>query len=384
MDSWKEDQVKRMRLGGNRKCLEFFKKHPDWRDGMSITEKYNSEFARLYKDKLDAICEGREWSMASAKKTTAIKSSPTTNNNSTNFSMPTKSQKEDYFKSKGMENESRSDALPPSQGGKYVGFGSSYTPPPQPQSSIVPDAILNDAIGTLSKGWSLMSSTAQTAVGVAGQVAGSIATEGAKAAVVVSGTISNKLNENLNPEVTTNVSSFVSGLGAKVADTGSKGIQYFSSLVGTNGMGFVERSYYSFVSGDSNFEGNYKDNSVRKSEDLNNWDVWNDMPTQNEQKKEYPIPQSTADNSKKDSWNNDGNWESWDGKEKKGKEENGWDEATEAKEERNTAKGWDDWGDSSIKSSNATSSANAKTTAAVITTKADPAHSGWQDEWEDF
>ncbi|KAJ3342600.1 DNA repair protein rad16 [Entophlyctis luteolus] len=52
MDKWSEDQLKRMRLGGNTNALEFFKAHPSWREKMPISEKYNSEFARWYKDKL--------------------------------------------------------------------------------------------------------------------------------------------------------------------------------------------------------------------------------------------------------------------------------------------------------------------------------------------
>lgn len=66
MDKWSEDQIKKMQLGGNRKCMEFFKAHPgivysivividsllkislapillqfsDWREGMTIQEKY--------------------------------------------------------------------------------------------------------------------------------------------------------------------------------------------------------------------------------------------------------------------------------------------------------------------------------------------------------
>ncbi|KAJ3033712.1 ADP-ribosylation factor GTPase-activating protein 1, partial [Rhizophlyctis rosea] len=55
MDKWSEDQVKRMQLGGNKKALEFFKSQPDYRDGLTIQEKYQSEFARQYKEKL--TCE---------------------------------------------------------------------------------------------------------------------------------------------------------------------------------------------------------------------------------------------------------------------------------------------------------------------------------------
>jgi ADP-ribosylation factor GTPase-activating protein 1 len=42
----------RMLMSGNAKTLDFFKAHPDYRDGMSIPEKYQAEFAIFYKEKV--------------------------------------------------------------------------------------------------------------------------------------------------------------------------------------------------------------------------------------------------------------------------------------------------------------------------------------------
>lgn len=35
----------------------------DYREGMSIPDKYQSEFAFFYKEKLSALCDGVEWTM---------------------------------------------------------------------------------------------------------------------------------------------------------------------------------------------------------------------------------------------------------------------------------------------------------------------------------
>lgn len=43
-----------MALGGNTAALEFFKSHPDYREGMKIPEKYQSEFAIFYKEKVSS------------------------------------------------------------------------------------------------------------------------------------------------------------------------------------------------------------------------------------------------------------------------------------------------------------------------------------------
>jgi ADP-ribosylation factor GTPase-activating protein 1 len=42
MDDWSEDQIKKVQIGGNRKFLEFAKTQEDYREGMTIQEKYNS------------------------------------------------------------------------------------------------------------------------------------------------------------------------------------------------------------------------------------------------------------------------------------------------------------------------------------------------------
>lgn len=52
MDKWSEVQAKRMTLGGNEKALKFFKSHPDYRENMPIPEKYQTEFAVFYKEKV--------------------------------------------------------------------------------------------------------------------------------------------------------------------------------------------------------------------------------------------------------------------------------------------------------------------------------------------
>jgi ADP-ribosylation factor GTPase-activating protein 1 len=52
MDKWTETQAKRMQLGGNKVCKEFFESHPDYQEQMSIPDKYHSEFAIFYKEKV--------------------------------------------------------------------------------------------------------------------------------------------------------------------------------------------------------------------------------------------------------------------------------------------------------------------------------------------
>ncbi|KAG5648840.1 hypothetical protein DXG03_000189 [Asterophora parasitica] len=76
-----------------------------------------------------------------------------------------KTANENYFASLGRVNESRPADLPPSQGGRYTGFGSTPTPPASNHpsyglsSSAAPtfEELQQNPLGALSKGWSLFS-----------------------------------------------------------------------------------------------------------------------------------------------------------------------------------------------------------------------------------
>ncbi|CAE6470200.1 unnamed protein product [Rhizoctonia solani] len=89
-----------------------------------------------------------------------------------------KTANEAYFASLGETNASRPDDLPPSQGGRYVGFGS--TPSPQPGSSnpnfglssaAAPSLadIQADPAAALSKGWGFLSTLVTSAARVANE-----------------------------------------------------------------------------------------------------------------------------------------------------------------------------------------------------------------------
>ena len=55
-DKWTDDQVKKMKLGGNKKAKNFFTASPDYNKSMTISEIYNAHFAAQYRDKVRANC----------------------------------------------------------------------------------------------------------------------------------------------------------------------------------------------------------------------------------------------------------------------------------------------------------------------------------------
>ena len=121
---------------------------------MSLQEKYNTKGAALYRDKIATEAKGEIWSadksparswVPPVARTMSISSSGMGNGSSSGSSSvagcsevtfgngmtvtQVKKETENYFARVQAENASRPDNLPPSQGGKYGGFGSGgYTP----------------------------------------------------------------------------------------------------------------------------------------------------------------------------------------------------------------------------------------------------------------
>lgn len=112
---------------------------------------------------------------------------------------------EEFFASKGSENSARPDDLPPSQGGKYSGFGSGYQAPVKEE---------NDPVELLSKGWSFFSS---------------VVSEASKVAISSAETIGKKVNETVIEPTTRGVRdpNFSSNVTKGVADY----MGYFSEKV---------------------------------------------------------------------------------------------------------------------------------------------------------
>jgi ADP-ribosylation factor GTPase-activating protein 1 len=201
MDAWNPDQLKRMQAGGNGSLNTFFAqygvtKHTD------IKEKYNSKAAEFYREKIRADVDGKPYTPPAPSTVTASLPRPksyagtrTSNNDwddwgadanspggrpphaasstqlHTTNGAPTSNEyslsqlhasaavKEDFFARKMQENASKPEGLAPSQGGKYVGFGSTPAAPPRRSNQGVPGNV-DDVTEILSKGLSGLGSLA--------------------------------------------------------------------------------------------------------------------------------------------------------------------------------------------------------------------------------
>merc|ERR1719167_1372557 len=140
-----------------------------------------------------------------------------------------KAQKEDFFSKKQAENAMRRDDLPPSQGGKYAGFGSSCNNPPA-RSYSTQDFVSNN-LGSLTQSLSNFSLSS------AGSIGGRVAEVGWKF-TSLAGQKAAELSENVTEKVKegsllTDLTSGATNLAGKVTEAVVKRNFDLSSLWGS-------------------------------------------------------------------------------------------------------------------------------------------------------
>ncbi|KAK4246420.1 hypothetical protein C7999DRAFT_42112 [Corynascus novoguineensis] len=195
MDAFKAAEIERMRLGGNANWKRFFEEHPDTKarglswDDATIAERYGGEAGEEWKERLSAKVEGREYvpgekgasggsvgaspaPSAGGPSTAPTRSGPRSGTplSGSRSDSPASAPAPgpggkikvdvDYFAKLGERNAQRPADLPPSQGGKYSGFGNS-APRPQRDEQSLPglDDIQKDPVAAITKGFGWFAST---------------------------------------------------------------------------------------------------------------------------------------------------------------------------------------------------------------------------------
>ncbi|KAI6085369.1 ArfGap-domain-containing protein [Hypoxylon rubiginosum] len=192
MDAFKQAEIERMRLGGNKGWRAFFEAHDDtqmrglgW-DDATIAERYSGEAGEEWKERLSAKVEGRDYVPGERKSTpqpaavaakppprqgtgisrtgTPLQGVATSGSRTASPNRPgaNKAKVDDkYFARLGEENASRSADLPPSQGGKYAGFGNTPGPAKASSGGGLPDFmdVQKDPVAALTKGFGWFTTT---------------------------------------------------------------------------------------------------------------------------------------------------------------------------------------------------------------------------------
>lgn len=189
MDSFKVSEVRRMEEGGNAAWHAFWEKHPDGGAGRvvagsgawdaMVADRYAGDVGEEYKERLAAKAEGREYVPPPKKERKGPAARAVGGGSGAGSPMGRaspgpgsgspavggrKEKNEAYFAKMGQDNANRSADLPPSQGGKYAGFGSAPAPEPAGGSAGgqgIPgvDEFQKDPVAALSKGFGWFTST---------------------------------------------------------------------------------------------------------------------------------------------------------------------------------------------------------------------------------
>lgn len=181
MDAFKTGEIARMEHGGNESWKTFFDNHPvtlsEGRtfEDSTIKERYDGEVGEEWKERLAAKAEGREYvpgqrqpkkepQQPSSRSSTPLmragsgRGSPASQEG-IGRSDSRKERNEAYFARLGDANSSRSASLPPSQGGKFTGFGGGMPAEPAPVRQApggnIPgfDDFQKDPVASLTKGF---------------------------------------------------------------------------------------------------------------------------------------------------------------------------------------------------------------------------------------
>ncbi|KAF3935011.1 hypothetical protein ABW20_dc0102354 [Dactylellina cionopaga] len=232
MDQFKTSEIQRMTHGGNNTLKEYFEScAPEYSPDMSVAERYSAPFAEDYKDKLTCLVEGTEWSGPKPRTATlaAVKNvrrtgtgglgsggnSATGTPRSGSPAVSTQKQRnEAYFEKMGSDNANRRDDLPPSQGGKFTGFGS--TPLVEPTNSGIGgwDDVTKDPVAALTKGWGFFASTV---------------VKGAKQ--VNEGLVQPTAKMIAESDITNNVQRTALQVGSGIASTAKSGADQFNRII---------------------------------------------------------------------------------------------------------------------------------------------------------
>jgi ADP-ribosylation factor GTPase-activating protein 1 len=234
MDKWKDIELEKMKVGGNSTFRDFLRSRSDVNEESSFDDIYYSVSAALYRDKIAVLSDGRPWSEESSPARNYVPHRPSfsassrglkvkNSGGSAGISQPkieSQDDLEDFLKSESHtktretffnklqdENETKSDNLPPSQGGKYVGFGNTVNKEPPPSQ-------MGNVTNSLYSGWSAFSSNAYKF--------GSVAKDGAWKLTSVAkdkaSVISSKYNDG---SLLTDLGQGASSLATKVQSAGS-------------------------------------------------------------------------------------------------------------------------------------------------------------------
>ncbi|KAL3199915.1 hypothetical protein MRX96_013402 [Rhipicephalus microplus] len=241
----------------------------DWDPTAPLAQRYDSKAAALYRDKIATEAQGKTWSAeTSSGRHHVTRTFPKSSSgpelkqsfgtgssrfddsgsrpedwsgglpeliysphsslvflpHSYNFnSEQVASHRDEFFSRVQAQNATRPDDLPPSQGGRYSGFGNTVSAPPRSQSQ----DLFDGAWSSFSSGLATFAAGATKVASKASENAVKIGSIAAQKAAELSGAVSEKVKDGT---LINDLQSQVTTISTKVVDVSRRGVQDLSTL----------------------------------------------------------------------------------------------------------------------------------------------------------
>jgi len=239
MDKWKDSELARMRVGGNKKALDFFESQSDYQPGWSIQDKYNSKAAALLRDKVLSESENRSWSAETSSARNYQPATLSSHGSSRSLkdvqSMAGNRNTGSYYGGGSgdvgsFQNSTGSDSHLDT---RYQGFGNpSYQRAPETNQG----DLLSGAMSSFSIGWNMLSKGASTAANIAKDIGSQAGTKVAE----LGGTVTEKIHEG-------GILGGIGSIASKANEVGHKswsGISGFVASPSLQSFTFTNKSQY--------------------------------------------------------------------------------------------------------------------------------------------
>ncbi|XP_016335607.1 ADP-ribosylation factor GTPase-activating protein 1 isoform X3 [Sinocyclocheilus anshuiensis] len=317
MDKWKDLELEKMKVGGNRKFRMFLELQDDYDLNWSLQEKYNSKAAALFRDKVATLAEGKEWTIENSSARNWTPPQAKSGLSAAHRSSAAAGQNQTHSSDKAFEdwlsddvNSYQNAGASGAQDNRYVGFGNTPNPPKKDED------FMNNAMSSIYSGWSSFTVGASKFASVAKDSTTKLASQ---ATLKLRGykpppEPASELGQTLNDSVLKPTQEKVQGAGAK----GWKDMTSFfggKQEAADDGSAYEEgyqnqgskRDFWETFGSNSALSGNSverssEDQSNKKNSAADSWDIWdNDWEKAGDDQDKKSTSKATED-----SWDNSG------------------------------------------------------------------------------
>uniref|UniRef100_A0A671MQ91 ADP-ribosylation factor GTPase-activating protein 1 n=1 Tax=Sinocyclocheilus anshuiensis TaxID=1608454 RepID=A0A671MQ91_9TELE len=318
MDKWKDLELEKMKVGGNRKFRMFLELQDDYDLNWSLQEKYNSKAAALFRDKVATLAEGKEWTIENSSARNWTPPQAKSGLSAAHRSSAAAGQNQTHSSDKAFEdwlsddvNSYQNAGASGAQDNRYVGFGNTPNPPKKDED------FMNNAMSSIYSGWSSFTVGASKFASVAKDSVKCVFTH-----VFLSQ--ASELGQTLNDSVLKPTQEKVTSMRCvfvQVQGAGAKGWKDMTSFFGgkqeaaDDGSAYEEgyqnqgskRDFWETFGSNSALSGNSverssEDQSNKKNSAADSWDIWdNDWEKAGDDQDKKSTSKATED-----SWDNSG------------------------------------------------------------------------------